>query len=55
MLPELSRQMLASLRQHGARPRSMQLPCGHYSLELPPFSYIAGYRVLAFLRHALAQ
>jgi len=24
------------------------------SLELPPFSYIAGYRVLAFLRSALA-
>jgi hypothetical protein len=55
MLPELSREMLASLREHGARPRSLQLPCGHYSLELPPFSYIAGYRVLAFLRHALAQ
>ena len=47
MLPELSRQMLDSLRRHGAHPRSLQLHCGHYSLELPPFSYIAGYRVLS--------
>lgn len=55
MLPELSRQMLDTLRRHGARPRSMELHCGHYSLELPPFSYVAGYFMLAFLRHALAQ
>lgn len=54
MLPELSRQMLDSLRRHGAKPRSLELHCGHYSLELAPFSYIAGYRVLAFLRSALA-
>jgi dienelactone hydrolase len=53
MLPELSRQMLAALRQHGAHPRSIELHCGHYSLELPPFSYIAGYRVLSFLRSTL--
>jgi len=55
MLPELSRQMIACLREHGARPRTLELPCGHYSLELAPFSYIAGYRMLAFLRGALAQ
>jgi Prolyl oligopeptidase family len=54
MLPELSRQMLAALRRHGARPRSLQLHCGHYSLELAPFSYIAGYRMLSFLRSALS-
>jgi Prolyl oligopeptidase family len=54
MLPELSRQMLAALRRNGARPRSLQLHCGHYSLELAPFSYIAGYRMLSFLRSALA-
>jgi hypothetical protein len=54
MLPELSRQMLDALRRHGARPRSLQLHCGHYSLELAPFSYIAGYRMLSFLRSALA-
>jgi len=30
------------------------LPCGHYSLELAPFSYVAGYRMLSYLRSALA-
>jgi hypothetical protein len=55
MPPELSREMLACLRSHGAHPRSLQLHCGHYSLELPPFSYIAGYQMLTFLRSALAK
>jgi hypothetical protein len=32
----------------------LELPCGHYSLELSPFSYIAGYRMLTYLRSALA-
>jgi prolyl oligopeptidase family protein len=54
MLPELSRQMLDALRRNGAHPRSLQLHCGHYSLELAPFSYIAGYSMLSFLRSALA-
>jgi hypothetical protein len=55
MLPELTEQMLASLRRHGAHPRTLRLPCGHYSLELAPFSYLAGYNMLTFLRSALAQ
>jgi Prolyl oligopeptidase family len=55
MLPELTEQMLASLRRHGAHPRTLRLPCGHYSLELAPFSYLAGYNMLSFLRSALAQ
>jgi len=54
MLPELSNQMLAALRRHGANPRSIELHCGHYSLELAPFSYIAGYKMLAYLKSALA-
>jgi dienelactone hydrolase len=54
MLPELTRQMLDSLRRHGASPRVLELACGHYSLELPLFSYIAGYRMLSYLRSALA-
>lgn len=53
-LPELTHQMLASLRRHGANLRTLELACGHYSLELPPFSHIAGYRMLSFLRQALA-
>jgi len=54
MLPGLTRQMLASLRRHGADPRTLELPCGHYSLELVPFSYIAGYRMLTFFLQSLA-
>jgi len=52
-LPELTGQMLDALHAHGANPRTLELPCGHYSLELAPFSYIAGYRMLSFFRSAL--
>jgi hypothetical protein len=51
--PELTHQMLAALHRHGANPRTLELACGHYSLELAPFSYIAGYRMLTFFRSAL--
>jgi hypothetical protein len=55
-VPELTAQMLAALRRHGATDlRTLELACGHYSLELSPFSYIAGYRMLTFFREALAQ
>jgi hypothetical protein len=53
MLPVLTRQMLDSLRRHGADPRTLELACGHYSLELAPFSYIAGYRMLTFFLDSL--
>jgi len=46
--------MLEALHQHGAAPRTLALACGHYSLELAPFSYIAGYRMLNYFRVALA-
>jgi hypothetical protein len=54
MLPNLTREMLAALRSNGAHPRVLQLPCGHYSLELAPFSYIAGYQMLSYFKHSLA-
>jgi hypothetical protein len=53
-IPELTHQMLAALRRNNANLRTLELHCGHYSLELPPFSHIAGYRMLTFLRSALA-
>jgi hypothetical protein len=53
-LPALTAQMMDALRRHGAAPKSVALHCGHYSLELAPFSYIAGYRMLTFLRSSLA-
>src|SRR6266853_1084793 len=52
-LPELTENMVAALHEHGSNPRTLELPCGHYSLELLPFSYIAGYRMLSYLRSAL--
>jgi hypothetical protein len=54
-LPELTQQMLTSLRAHGAQPRVLELPVGHYSLELAPFSYVAGYRMITFFRETLTQ
>jgi hypothetical protein len=53
-LPELTEQMLDALHEHGANPQTLELACGHYSLELAPFSYIAGIRMLRFLRSSLA-
>ena len=52
-LPELTEQMLAALRKNDAAPRTLELHCGHYSLELAPFSHVAGYRMLTYLRSTL--
>lgn len=52
-LPELTREMLGALRKHGAEPRTLELPVGHYSLELAPFSYVAGYRMFTYFLEAL--
>jgi Prolyl oligopeptidase family len=54
MLPELTEQMLDSLRKNGSNPKVLELACGHYSLELRPFSYVAGYQMLTFFRRALS-
>ena len=53
-LPELTERMLQSLRRHGAQTRTLELPVGHYSLELAPFSYIAGHRMITYFLEALA-
>jgi hypothetical protein len=52
-LPELTEQMLAALRANDAAPRTLELHCGHYSLELAPFSHVAGYKMLTYLRSTL--
>jgi len=52
-LPELTGRMLESLQRHGAETRTLELPVGHYSLELVPFSYIAGYRMITYFLEAL--
>lgn len=52
-LPELTEEMLSALRRNGAEPRTLELPVGHYSLELAPFSYVAGWRMFSYFLEAL--
>jgi hypothetical protein len=52
-LPELTEEMLTALRRNGAEPRTLELPVGHYSLELAPFSYVAGWRMFSYFLEAL--
>ena len=52
--PDLSAEFIAALRNEGVQSQALHLPCGHYSLDEPPFSYIAGLRFGRFLFHALA-
>jgi len=49
----LTERMLESLRRHGSETRTLELPVGHYSLELVPFNYIAGYRMITYFLEAL--
>ena len=53
-LPELTHEMLEALRENGADPGVLELPVGHYSLELRPFSYVAGYRMFSYFLKALS-
>ncbi len=52
-LPQLTEEMLRALRRNGAEPRTLELPVGHYSLELAPFSYVAGWRMFSYFLEAL--
>ena len=53
-LPQFTEQMFAELDRNHVPHQRLMLPCGHYSLELPPFSYIAGYKLGTYLRDSLA-
>src|SRR5208337_2238149 len=52
-LPELTEQMLEALRRNGAETWTLELPVGHYSLELAPFSWVAGWRMFTYFLEAL--
>ena len=52
--PEFTLEMFATLRQLNVPHETLMLPCGHYSLELFPFSYHAAYRLGTFLFQNLA-
>jgi hypothetical protein len=47
--PDLSLQAVLALQQEGVEFNVLHLPCGHYSLGIPPFSWAAGYNFGVFL------
>jgi hypothetical protein len=48
-LPEFSEEIIREVRKTGMESEVLLLPCGHYSLELAPFSYAAALRMGSFL------
>jgi hypothetical protein len=53
--PEYTEALLTKLRTERVPFEGMSLPCGHYSLGVKPFSYIAGHRFGRFLSRALEK
>lgn len=51
---ELSQQLWRKLEEEGVPYERALLPCGHYTLAKPPFSYWAGLRFVPFLLRALS-
>lgn len=52
VLPELSERFMQSLKEAGARPKILELNCGHYSLAMPPYILLAGLSLKRFLSRA---
>ena len=52
--PEYTDALLKKMRDEGVAFEGVSLPCGHYSLGVKPFSWIAGHRFGKFLQKALA-
>lgn len=50
VLPALSEKLVEELTRRGARPDTVRLNCGHYTLSYPPFIFYAGWRLVRFLR-----
>ena len=53
-LPNFSAEIIREVRKTGMETEVLLLPCGHYSLELAPFSYAAALRMGSFLFRNLA-
>ena len=51
--PEFTEEMFAKIQSTGVDLEILRLPCGHYSLDRPPFSVMAGLRFGFFLRDRL--
>jgi hypothetical protein len=53
-LPGFSAEIIHEVQKTGMETEVLLLPCGHYSLELAPFSYAAALRMGSFLFRNLA-
>ncbi len=51
--PELSRNVVEKIREHGVDYKVVVLPCGHYTLGETPFKFIDGYHLCAYLKRTL--
>jgi len=51
--PELSRQVVATMRESAVDHKAVVLPCGHYTLGETPFKFIAGYHICSYLKRNL--
>jgi dienelactone hydrolase len=51
--PELSRDIVAKMRDYSVDHKVVVLPCGHYTLGETPFKFIDGYHICWYLRRNL--
>lgn len=51
--PELTQALFDKMQEENVAFDNLWLPCGHYSLGVAPFSYVAGYRFGRFLARSL--
>jgi dienelactone hydrolase len=50
VLPVLSANFMQKLKEAGAKPNILELNCGHYSLAMPPYIFLAGLSLKRLLR-----
>jgi dienelactone hydrolase len=51
--PELSRAVVAKMKEHAVDHKVVVLPCGHYTLGETPFKFIDGYHICSYLKRNL--
>lgn len=52
-LPEFSRDIVATMRQHDVNHKVVVLPCGHYTMGETPFKFVDGYHICSYLKRNL--
>jgi hypothetical protein len=51
--PNLSKDVVARVRELGVDHKVVVLPCGHYTLGETPFKFIDGYHICAYIKKHL--